>query len=85
MPVNPHGIGAREARNTVLLDLAAELAPAFLSELLGMHVNTAVRWGRNAGGDWGAGFAAARARRCSVTTSPAGVTLAAGAALPVAP
>ncbi len=60
--LKPYGIGAREARNTVLLDLAAELAPAFLSELLGMHVNTAVRWGRNAGGDW-AGYAAARARR----------------------
>lgn len=56
-----YGIDARQARTTVLLDLAAELAPAFLADLLGMHVGTAVRWSRIAGGDW-AGYAAARAR-----------------------
>ncbi len=56
-----YGICAREARNTVLLDLGAELAPAFLADLLGMHVGTAVRWVRNAGGDW-AGYVAARTR-----------------------
>ncbi len=46
-----YGISEREARNTVLLDLAAELAPAFLADLLGMHMTMAVRWMRNAGGD----------------------------------
>lgn len=56
-----YGIDAREARNSLLLDLGAELAPAFLADLLGMHPNTAVRWVRAAGGDW-AGYAAARAR-----------------------
>lgn len=56
-----YGIDAREARNTVLLDLAAELAPAILADLLGMHVTTAVRWMRNAGGDW-AGYVGARTR-----------------------
>ncbi|MDQ1444684.1 MAG: hypothetical protein QOI20_1148 [Acidimicrobiaceae bacterium] len=56
-----YGIDARTARNTVLLDLAAELAPAFLADLLGMQTTTAVRWVRRAGGDWAA-YAAARSR-----------------------
>ena len=56
-----YGIDAREARNAILLDLGAELAPAFLADLLGMHMSTAVRWVRNAGGDW-AGYVAARTR-----------------------
>jgi len=56
-----YGIDARTARTSLLLDLGAELAPAFLADLLGMHPGTAVRWVRAAGGDW-AGYAAARAR-----------------------
>jgi integrase len=56
-----YGIDAREARTSLMLDLAGELAPAFLADLLGMHPGTAVRWVRAAGGDW-AGYVAARAR-----------------------
>jgi len=47
-----YGIDARTARTSLLLDLGAELAPAFLADLLGMHPGTAVRWVRAAGGDW---------------------------------
>jgi len=38
-----YGIDARTARTSLLLDLGAELAPAFLADLLGMHPETAVR------------------------------------------
>lgn len=47
-----HTVDARAARNTILLDQGAALAPAFLAYLLGIHVRTAVRWVRNAGRDW---------------------------------
>ncbi|MDQ6949666.1 MAG: hypothetical protein M3256_26320, partial [Actinomycetota bacterium] len=57
-----YGIDARAARTSLMLDLAAELGPRFLADLLGMHPGTAVRWVRAANGDW-SGYAAARARR----------------------
>jgi hypothetical protein len=39
--LNRHGISARPARNGAL---AADLPAAILADLLGLHVNTAVRW-----------------------------------------
>ncbi|HEV2069602.1 MAG TPA: hypothetical protein VGR26_07410 [Acidimicrobiales bacterium] len=47
------------ARSSLLLDLAAELSPVVLADLLGMQQRTAVRWVRSASGDW-SGYAAAR-------------------------
>lgn len=44
-----YGINARAARASLLLDLAAEVAPGFLTDLLGMQPGTAVRWVRAAG------------------------------------
>ncbi|HET7486475.1 MAG TPA: hypothetical protein VFJ85_01005 [Acidimicrobiales bacterium] len=56
-----YGIDARAARSALLLDLAGELAPGVLADLLGMHPGTAVRWVRAASGDW-SGYAGSRAR-----------------------
>lgn len=62
--LNRHGISAQPARNGALIALAAALAAdlpaAILAGLLGMHVNTAVRWVTYARRDW-AGYLAARA------------------------
>jgi hypothetical protein len=43
------GIKARPARNTTLMELAAELPDIVLSRLLGIHHSTAARWLRVAG------------------------------------
>lgn len=47
-----HGITVRAARNGALAALAADLPAAILADLLGMHVNTAVRWVIYARRDW---------------------------------
>jgi hypothetical protein len=53
------GMHARPARNAALVSLAAELPPAVLADLVGMHHNTAARWAQLAARDWHA-FIAAR-------------------------
>jgi hypothetical protein len=58
--LNRHGISVRPARNGALAALAADLPAAILADLLGMHVNTAVRWVTYARRDW-ADYLAARA------------------------
>lgn len=50
--LNAHGIHARPARNTALLQLAGDLPAAVLAELLGLHINTAVGWSGYARRDW---------------------------------
>ncbi|MBA8924515.1 hypothetical protein BC739_009081 [Kutzneria viridogrisea] len=50
--LNRHGISARPARNGALAALAADLPAAILADLLGLHVNTAVRWVTYARRDW---------------------------------
>jgi hypothetical protein len=50
--LNRHGITVRLARNGALAALAADLPAAILAELLGLHVNTAVRWVTYARRDW---------------------------------
>lgn len=57
-----YGIDARAGRNSLLLDLAAELPPVVLADLIGLYPNTAVRWVQAARGDWTA-YAAAKAKR----------------------
>lgn len=47
-----HGIPVRAARNGALATLAADLPAAILADMLGMHVNTAVRWVILARRDW---------------------------------
>jgi lambda repressor-like predicted transcriptional regulator len=54
--------GARMARNGARMALAADLPAAIIADLLGMHVNTAIRWVRYAGRDW-ADYLAASSRR----------------------
>jgi hypothetical protein len=55
------GISAQTGRRAALLDLAAQLPAAVLADLLGLAPGTAVRWMRQAGGDW-SGYAAELAR-----------------------
>lgn len=42
--LNRHGINVRTARNGALAALAADLPAPILADLLGIHINTAVRW-----------------------------------------
>jgi hypothetical protein len=58
--LNRHGISARPARNGALMALASDLPAAIMADLLGMHINTAIRWVNLAGRDW-ADYLAARA------------------------
>jgi hypothetical protein len=51
------GIHAQPGRRAALTSLAAQLSAAVLAELLNLHPTTAVRWVRDAGGDWN-GYAA---------------------------
>jgi hypothetical protein len=55
------GVDPLIMRTAALLDLAVDVPPSILADLIGLHTNTATRWTRAAGGDW-AGYAAARAR-----------------------
>ncbi|MET7621959.1 hypothetical protein [Streptomyces sp. NPDC005408] len=43
------GIRARPARNTTLIELSAELPAVVLSRLLGLHINRAEKWTKEAG------------------------------------
>lgn len=51
------GINAQAGRRAALTDLAAQLPAAVLADLLGLAPTTAVKWMRQAGGDW-SGYAA---------------------------
>jgi hypothetical protein len=56
------GIQPRAMRQAALIQLAAEIPPAMLAGLLGIHPTTAVKWTRLGGGNWTT-YAAARSRR----------------------
>ncbi|MFF1794029.1 hypothetical protein ACFVXQ_07320 [Kitasatospora sp. NPDC058263] len=47
-----HGIEVRAARNTAVLALAQDLPSPVVSELLDLHITTAVYWGKRGGRDW---------------------------------
>lgn len=53
-----HGIDARPARNAALLALLEDVPPPILADILGLHINTAVRWADIARRDWTAYLAA---------------------------
>jgi hypothetical protein len=57
--LNSHGIRARPGRTGALIALAADLPAPVLADLLGLHINTAVRWVRRSRRDW-ASYVAAR-------------------------
>jgi hypothetical protein len=46
------GISTQAGRRAALVHLAAQLPAAVLAELVNLHPTTAVRWIREAGGDW---------------------------------
>ncbi|MFE6404451.1 hypothetical protein [Streptomyces alboflavus] len=47
-----YGIDIRSARNTAVLALASDLPAPILSQILGIHINTAVDWGKYVKRDW---------------------------------
>jgi hypothetical protein len=49
-------------RQAALIQLAAEIPPAMLAGLLGIHPTTAVKWTKLGGGNWTT-YAATRFRR----------------------
>lgn len=57
------GIVLRPTRQAALLQLASDLPAPVLSDLLGLHPNTAVEWVRTARGDWAAYAATGPSRR----------------------
>ena len=50
--LNGVGIRTRTARNSALMSLAADLPAPVLADLLGLHINTAVRWVGRSRRDW---------------------------------
>ena len=56
--LNAHGIQSRTGRSAALINLAADLPAAILADLLGLHINTAVRWVQHARRDWASSLAA---------------------------
>ena len=46
------GVHPRQARNSALSQLAAELPAALLARLLGIDISAAVAWQQISGGDW---------------------------------
>lgn len=63
------GINPRAMRQAALVQLAAEIPPALLAGILGIHPTTAVKWTKLAGGDW-ASYAAANSRSTTAGSSP---------------
>lgn len=57
------GIQPRAMRQAALIQLAAEIPPAMLAGILGIHPTTAVKWTRFAGGNWTTYVAGTRSRR----------------------
>lgn len=53
-----HGIDVRASRNTALMALASDLPAPILSEMLGIHINTAVEWVGHVKRDWAVYLAA---------------------------
>ncbi len=47
------GIECNQDRRAALLHLAAEIPAAILSDIVGIHVNTAGTWAEMAGRSWG--------------------------------
>jgi hypothetical protein len=52
--LNDNGITVRAARNTALADVAADLPPPVLAQLIGIRIGTAIRWAGYARRDWSA-------------------------------
>jgi hypothetical protein len=56
-----HGLPTIAARNTALFDMAGEIPPIILSDLFGIHRNTATQWAALAQDSWAGYLAALRA------------------------
>jgi hypothetical protein len=58
----PYGLPSRRGRNSALIDLAAQMPPAVLSEVLGISIGAATGWAAAAGAP-SAQYAAELSRR----------------------
>ncbi len=47
-----HGLPARAARNTAMIEALADLPPIVISDLFGIDPRTAERWAAFTGGSW---------------------------------
>ena len=47
------GVDCKQDRRAALLHLAGEVPAAILSDIVGVHVNTAAAWAEIAGRPWG--------------------------------
>ncbi|KAA8887051.1 hypothetical protein F3087_19220 [Nocardia colli] len=54
-----HGLRTLAARNTAMIETAAYVPAAVMSELLGIHINTAEQWTELARSNWADYLAAA--------------------------
>jgi hypothetical protein len=52
--INQQGIRIRDGRTAALVELAGQLPPAVLADLLGLHPSTATAWARRIASDWAA-------------------------------
>lgn len=62
------GVDVRAARNGALLQLAGEVPPIVLADLLGISINSAVKWVSVASGDW-SNYATDRSRLDTPTST----------------
>ncbi len=70
--LNQHGIQARISRSSALISLAADLPAAVIADLLGIHINTDVRWAHRAQRDWASYLAARSASSRRSAGGPSG-------------
>ncbi|MFI6180470.1 hypothetical protein ACIA8R_33360 [Nonomuraea sp. NPDC051191] len=56
-----HGVDIRPARNAALIALVEDIPAPILADILGLHIDTAVRWANVAKRDWSAYLAARNA------------------------
>lgn len=47
-----HGLPARAARNTAMIEALVDLPPMVISDLFGLRPKTAERWAALANGNW---------------------------------
>jgi len=72
MKLNAQGIATRASRQAAVMTYAAELPSPVLADLLGFHINTAIRWAALAKRDW-THYIEARHTTASATHTSAGL------------
>jgi hypothetical protein len=79
-----HGLPARAARNTAIIQALADLPPMLIADLIGIHPATAERWSALAAGRW-SDYVAAREATAGASITGTGTGAYRSAALTPAP